>query len=171
MKINNFLNKIDQIKKEHKLDLSSSEDLSIAIMNLVSLEEHFYFTAKKTNKDKYFDLQEKARNTRKELLKMIVKDKEGEVWCISKHLLAASMRLIEVGTKYYSENKQDEAKKLFSKAYELYSLFFEINLGIVDIGEVKKIESNKINKKDNNNQDLTKKLNKLVQDLIDCCDE
>jgi hypothetical protein len=36
---------------------------------------------------------------RKELLAKIIKEYEGENWCISKHLLASSMRLMEVGTK------------------------------------------------------------------------
>jgi len=170
--INKFIDKIKEFKKEHKLDLSSGEDLSIAVMNLVSLEEHFFFTAVKTNQGKYYDLLGKVRQMRKDLLKKIVKDdSEGEVWCISKHLLAASMRLIEVGTKYYNEDKKKEAEDLFAKAYDLYSLFWGINLKVVDIGKVKKIEEYKLNKEDNNKDDLTKKLNKLVQDLIDCCDE
>jgi len=169
--INKFLDKIKEFKKEDKLDLSSGEDLSIAVMNLVSLEEHFFFTAAKTNQEKYYDLLGKVREVRKDLLKKIVKDVEGEVWCISKHLLAASMRLIEVGTKYYNEDKKKEAKDLFAKAYDLYSLFWGINLKVVDIGKVKKIEDQKLNKKDQNRDDLIKRLNQLVQDLVDCCDE
>jgi hypothetical protein len=49
-----------------------------------------------------------TRQIRKELLAKLVKDVEpgSELWCISKHLLAASMRLIEVGTKYYQEGKK-----------------------------------------------------------------
>jgi len=170
-KIKQFVEKIGKLKKEHKLDLSSDEDLSIAVMNLVSLEEHFFFTGAKTGKEKYYDLLSKVREIRKELLKKIVKDTEGEVWCISKHLLAASMRLIEVGTKELTKDNKKEAENLFSKAYDLYSLFWGINLKLVDIGQVKKISDNKINKDDKNKDDLTKRLNKLVQDLVDCCEE
>ena len=170
-KIKQFVEKIGKLKKEHKLDLSSDEDLSIAVMNLVSLEEHFFFTGAKTGKEKYYDLLSKVREIRKELLKKIVKDTEGEVWCISKHLLAASMRLIEVGTKELTKNNKKEAENLFSKAYDLYSLFWGINLKLVDIGQVKKISDNKINKDDKNKDGLTKRLNKLVQDLVDCCEE
>lgn len=170
-KVTKFLKRIEKFKKEHKLDLSSGEDLSIAIMNLVSLEEHFFFTGAKTGKKNYYDLLSKVREIRKQLLKEIVKDAEGEVWCISKHLLAASMRLIEVGTKYHAQGKKKEARNLFSKAYDLYSLFWGINLKVVDIGKVKKVDENKINKDDKKRGNLTKRLNKLVQDLIDCCDE
>src|SRR3989339_2017417 len=138
-KIKQFVEKVKEMKEEGQIDLSSDEDLSIAIMNLVGLEEHFFFTGAKTGKEKYYDLLEKIREIRKELLKKIVKEPEGEVWCISKHLLAASMRLIEVGTKYYAQNRKEEAKDLFSKAYNLYSLFFGINLKLVDVNEGKKI--------------------------------
>jgi hypothetical protein len=82
-KVDEFIKKVNE-SKDNQLDLSSDEDLSIAIMNLVSIEEHFFFTANKTGKSEYFDLLSQAREMRKELLKRIVKDPEGEVWCISK---------------------------------------------------------------------------------------
>ena len=78
-KIKQFVEKVEKLKREHKLDLSSDEDLSIAVMNLVSLEEHFFFTGAKTGKEKYYDLLGKVREIRKELLKKIVKDTEEEV--------------------------------------------------------------------------------------------
>ncbi len=170
-KLNKLLEKVEKLKKEHKLDLSSDEDLSIAIMNLVSLEEHFFFTGAKTGKGKYYDLLLKVREIRKELLKKIVKDAEGEVWCISKHLLAASMRLIEVGTKYQFQGKKSQAQDLFSKAYDLYSLFWGINLKLIDVGEAKKINDKKLNVHDKEKDALMGKLNNLVQKLIDCCEE
>lgn len=170
-KIKKFLEKIEKLKKEHKLDLSSDEDLSIAIMNLISLEEHFFFTGAKTRKVKYYDLLSKVREIRKELLKKIVKDAEGEVWCISKHLLASSMRLIEVGTKYQSQGKKKAAQDLFSKAYDLYSLFWGINLKMIDVGEAKKINAQGLNIHDKEKGELMGKLNNLVQKLIDCCEE
>ena len=170
-KIKQFAEKVKKMKEEGQIDLSSDEDLSIAVMNLVGLEEHFFFTGAKTGKEKYYDLLEKIREIRKELLKKIVKEPEGEVWCISKHLLAASMRLIEVGTKYYSEGKKDDAKNLFKKAYDLYSLFWGINLKLIDIGEVKKIGDEQLNVRDEDKNGVMKKLNELVRKLIDCCKE
>ena len=170
-KINRLISKAEKLKKEHKLDLSSDEDLSIAVMNLVSLEEHFFFTGAKTDKKEYYDLLIKVRGMRKELLKKIVKNVEGEVWCISKHLLAASMRLIEVGAKRRNQDRKKEAQDLFSRAYDLYSLFWGINLGVIDIGGVKEINGGQINKQDKNKNGVNKRLNKLVQDLINCCEE
>lgn len=171
------MNQKDEIEKlikkasEKKVDLSSDEDLSIAIMNLVSIEEHFYFTGAKTNKPEYFDLLQKARQIRGELMKKIVKEPEGEVWCLSKHLLAASMRLIEVGTKYDKQDKKKEAYDFYAKAYELYSLFWGLNLKVIDIGNVKKIGENQLDIEDKKKTGLLGKLQDLVKKVVDCCIE
>ncbi len=168
--IEKLLKKVQELKKG-KLDLSSDEDLSIAIMNLISIEEHFFFTGAKTGKSEYYDLLNKTREIRKELLKKIVKEPEGEIWCISKHLLAASMRLIEVGTKYFGQGNKKEAENLFSKAYDLYSLFWGINLKLINIGEIKKIDDNQLNIHDKERKGLLGKLGEVVKKIIDCCIE
>jgi hypothetical protein len=105
--IEEFIKKFDDMKKQDKMDLSSDQDLTIAIMNLVSIEEHFFFTGAKLGKTEYYDMIKDVREMRKELLKRIVKEYEGEVWCISKHLLAASYRLMEVGTKQLGIGKKE----------------------------------------------------------------
>jgi len=160
-----------QESKQGKLDLSSDEDLSIAIMNLISIEEHFFFTGAKTGKSEYYDLLYKAREMRKELLKKIIQDYEGEVWCISKHLLSASMRLMEVGTKALTKGNKQEAEDMFKKSYELYSLFWGLNLKLVDIGEVKKIGDEQLNKQDVSGKGVLGKLGDMVKKLVDCCKE
>jgi len=170
-KIEQFIEKIEKLKKGNRLDLSSDEDLSIAIMNLVSLEEHFFFTAAKTEKPEYFDLLNEIREMRKSLMKKLIKESEGEIWCIQKHLLAASMRLIEVGTKYLHQENRKEAEELFSKAYQLYSLFWGINLKLVNLGDVKKIDDNQLNVHDQERKGFLGKLGTIVKKLIDCCKE
>lgn len=170
-KIDEFVKKVNS-SKDNQLDLSSDEDLSIAIMNLISIEEHFFFTGNKTGKPEYFDLLNTAREMRKDLLKRIIKDPEGEVWCISKHLLAASMRLMEVGTKAQGRGNKKDAEELFKKAYELYSLFWGINLKLIDLGEVKKIDASQIDAKDKDKKTgIMAKLGQVVQKVIDCCKE
>jgi len=170
--IEELLKKVEESKKG-KLDLSSDEDLSIAIMNLISIEEHFYFSGAKTGNKNYFDLLNQTRQIRKEVLGKLVKDVEpgSERWCISKHLLAASMRLIEVGTKYHSQGKKEEAEDLFSKAYDLWSLFWGINLKLIDIGQVKKIEEGQLNVHDKKKGGFLGKLGEIVKKIIDCCIE
>lgn len=172
LKIEELLKKVEESKKG-KLDLSSDEDLSVAIMNLISIEEHFFFSGAKTGNEKYFDLLNQTRRMRKELLAKLVKDVEpgSELWCLSKHLLAASMRLIEVGTKYYQDGKKEEAENLFSKAYDLWSLFWGLNLKLIDIGQVKKIEENQLNIHDKEKTGFMEKLKNVVKKIIDCCIE
>jgi len=169
--LNEFIQKVDEMKKQDKMDLSSDQDLTIAIMNLVSIEEHFFFSGAKTGKTEYYDMLKDVREMRKELLKKIIKEYEGEVWCISKHLLAASYRLMEVGTKQLGMGKKDEAYDLFGKAYNLYSLFWGLNLKLLNVGDIKKIDENALNKQDEEKKGFIGKLGALVKKAIDCCIE
>jgi len=169
--LNEFIEKVDQMKKQDKMDLSSDQDLSIAIMNLVSIEEHFFFTGAKLGKTEYYDMIKDVREMRKELLKEIVKEYEGEVWCISKHLLAASMRLMEVGTKQLGMGKKDKAYNLFGKAYNLYSLFWGLNMNLLNVGDIKKIDEDALDKNDTEKKGFMGKLGLLVKKAIDCCIE
>ena len=169
--LNEFIEKVDKMKKQDKMDLSSDQDLSIAIMNLVSIEEHFFFTGAKLGKTEYYDMIKDVREMRKELLKKIIKEYEGEVWCISKHLLAASYRLMEVGTKQLGMDRKDEAYDLFSKAYNLYSLLWGLNMKLLNVGDIKKIDDNALNKQDDEKKGFIGKLGTLVKKAIDCCIE
>ena len=170
-KINELIEKYDAMKKQDKMDLSSDQDLTIAIMNLVGIEEHFFFSGGKTGKTEYFDLINEVREMRKELLKKIIVEYEGEVWCISKHLLAASYRLMEVGTKALGRGRKEEAYDMFRKAYNLYSLFWGLNMKLLVPADVKKIDDEAINKHDTEKQGFMGKLGTLVKKAIDCCIE
>ncbi|MDD5041202.1 MAG: hypothetical protein PHX87_02930 [Candidatus Peribacteraceae bacterium] len=166
-----FIDKVDTMKKQEKMDLSSDQDLSIAIMNLISIEEHFFFTGAKLDKSEYYDMIKDVREMRKNLLKKIIKEYEGEVWCISKHLLAASMRLMEVGTKQLGMGKKDEAYDLFGKAYNLYSLFWGLNMKLLNVGDIKKIDDGALNKQDTAKKGFMGAMGALVKKVIDCCIE
>ncbi|MFH1255030.1 MAG: hypothetical protein V1667_00965 [bacterium] len=160
-KITDLLKKIEQMKKSGEVDLSTEEDLSIAIMNLISLEEHFFFTNAKTGKEEYLNLLLEVREIRKILLARLISKHEGETWCISKHLLGTTMRLVEVGTKLSSDGKKDEAKEIYKKAGEVYSLFWALRLKLIDISGLKKVAASE--------QPWT--LNDILNKLVDCCDE
>ena len=176
--LNEFLEKVKKLERGEKLDLSSDEDLSIGIMNLISIEEHFFFTYNKTKDKKYLDLLNEVRERRKDLFKRIIKDYEGEVWCISKHLLAASMRLMEVGTKSLTKGDKLGAADLFEKAYRLYSLFWGLNLGVVGVNDVKQSDKKLVEFISEDKKPAVKgsagifeKLGQLVQKAINCCRE
>lgn len=173
--IKKLLEKVEKVTREKKLDLSRDEDLSIGIMNLISIEEHLFFTAQKTEKKNYLDLLNQVRLMRTELLKKIIKDYEGEIWCISKHLLAASMRLMEVGTKELKKGRKKEAWEFFEKAYKLYSLFWGINLGVVKADDLKRKDQEValVNEKGEKKGSVSAldKLGEIVKKVIDCCRE
>ena len=160
-KFESLVKKVEELKKSGKIDLSREEDLSIAVMNLVSLEEHMFFTGEKTKKTEYFDLLDEVRSMRKELLQKLIDKHEGETWCISKHLLATTMRLIEVGTKLYSEKKTEEAKEIFDRANKAYSLFWALRLKLIDVSGFKEIAA----------AEKPWTLEDIVNKLVDCCDE
>ena len=159
-----LVKKVNQ-HKANGIDLSSAEDLSIGLMNLISIEEHLYFSAMKTGKKTYLNILSTVREMRKNLLKEIVKEPEGEVWCISKHLLASSMRLIEVGTKYMDMDEK-KAHYMFKSAFELYSLFWGLNLNII-----KKEVVTKEFKDDLEKDGWKNNMKVFVKKLVDCCKE
>jgi len=188
MSLEEMVKKVDESKKVNPLDLSSDQDLSIALMNLVALEEHFFFSGAKTKQPGFYDLINVVRNMRKELMERIV-DKSGkqgnEIWCISKHLLAASMRLYEVGTKALGAGNKQDAYKMFEKAYELYSLFWGLNMKMIDLSGVQEMEpdfygavmdkeakSVKNAKKEiSESRSTVQKLGDWVKKTVNCCIE
>ncbi len=202
MSMEEMIEKVDASKKVNPLDLSSDQDLSIALMNLISLEEHFFFSGAKTQKTGFYDLINTVRDMRKELMERIVKKstaENGEVWCISKHLLAASMRVMEVGTKALSAGNTKDAYDLFNKSYELYSLFWGLNMDLIDLTGVKRVASDvydkamlekfecnvarfkstdkKVKKEEFYNQEIKKsksavrRLGDWVKNAVNCCIE
>ncbi len=153
--------KIESFKEKGSVDLSMDEDLAIAVMNLISLEEHFFFTGSKTSKPEYFDLLNDVREMRKQLLARMIPKTEGESWCISKHLLATTMRLMEVGTKLNSSGKKEEARDMFELSFKMFNMFFALRLKIVSAGDVAgQIQSEKPMSFDD-----------IVKKLVDCCKE
>ena len=154
-----FLKNVESSKGRSGVDLSTTEDLSVAVMNLISLEEHFFFTAVKTKKDEYFETIQEIRELRKRFLAKLMPENEGETWCIAKHLLSATMRLIEVGNKLQSEGEKQQAKQTFEGAYKVYSLFWALKLGLIKGQKVKEAAASSAT------------LETLVNKLADCCDE
>ena len=185
--VKEFVERIDSSKKLNPKDLSSDQALTIAIMNLISIEEHLVFSGAKTNKNSFYDLIEEVRELRKTLMQKIIPSYEGEVWCISKHLLASSMRLMEVGTKQQSLHNTEEAYKLFNQAYELYCLFWGLNMNMLNVDDVKWLEdksaevkqlSDKIEKASavsespkNEKSGTLSKMKAFVRKAVDCCIE
>lgn len=153
--------KVERLKQSGTIDLSAEEDLSIAIMNLISLEEHFFFTGMKTEDTGYLDLLQEVRSIRKDLLARMIDRHEGETWCITKHLLATTMRLMEVGTKLHSDGKKDDAQAMFERAYKTYSLFWALRLKLIDSSGFKEVAAS----------EKPWTLDDIVKKLVNCCNE
>src|SRR3989344_768987 len=155
--MDNFIKKINEVKKKNELDISIMEDLSIGLMNLVSLEEHCFLSYAKTKDEKFLRTLNTTRELRKKLFALIVKkDDESEKWCMSKHFLGASMRLYEVGNRLFHERNEKEAKEMYNDAAELYGLFLELNSG-----------SGNIKIKDNEKKWIFSSMKRLLE----CCNE
>ena len=160
------------------LDINSSEDLSIALMNLVALEEHCFFSYLKTDNDKYLDILEKVRESRKVLLKnMVNEDDDSEKRCMSKHFLATAMRLYEVWYKFYHSWKKQKAKNIYKEAWEQYWLFWNLNYDWVNDSDLKKSKQKKedvINSLEEVWKEDTEKKKSIfmsIKDLLKCCIE
>ena len=177
MDVQEWLKRIDRVKSG--ADLSRDEDLAIAVMNVISLEEHFYFTAMKTGNGKYLEMLKEVREMRKKLLGKLVRNPQGEEWCISKHLLAGSMRLIEVGTKELAAKGKKEAEQYFRQAFELFSLFFAINLKMVGVEKLKAGGLDETREQRGLGDDIEETagkgmmgtFSKIIKKIVDCCRE
>lgn len=160
LKLPDLLKKVEDLKKSGNFDLSLEEDLSLAIMNLISLEEHFYMTSQKTGKEEYLKLHQEIRTLRSQLLAKMIPRHEGETWCISKHLLATSMRLIEVGDKNQTSGKIKEAKEMFNLAYKIYSIFWGIRLNLIGLPDILAVAESD-----------SWSLSDITTKLVNCCKE
>jgi len=128
--------------EQSRVDLTQNEDLSIAVINLISIEEHLAFSAMKTGKIEYLKVLNAVRKMRVKLMKTLVKNTEAELWCISKHLLSTTMRLMETSTKYLDSDPQ-RALELEKNAFDVYRLFWFLQ----EVGEEKNARRTKLKRK------------------------
>jgi len=185
--VQEYVEKLDNAKKVNPKDLSSDQDLTIGIMNLISIEEHLMFSGAKTGKKEFYDMINDVRDLRKRMMQKIIPSYEGEVWCISKHLLASAMRLFEVGTKALAAGDGSQAYELFDESYGLYCLFWGLNMGMLSGGaDLKYVKKSKpaMQKSDKSVQATEKdvpadggtpatgtmgKLKNWVKNAVNCC--
>lgn len=178
--VKEYVEALDAAKKVNPKDLSSDQDLTIGIMNLISIEEHLMFSGAKTGKHEFYDLINNIREMRKNAMLKIIPSYQGEVWCISKHLLAAAMRIFEVGTKALASGDNKTAYELFDQSYELYSMFWGLNMGMLT-GDANETKANKKTKsvatnlapapKKAENNTKVSKLKNWVKNAVNCCIE
>lgn len=132
--------KADSAKKANPLDLSSDQDLTIALMNLAVLERNFGLSG---------ELMDVVSDIRQDLMKKIVAP-SSDKWEVTKYLLAESMQLMVDGNRALDTGKNKDAYALYNRSYELYSLFWGINMGLISVSDAEKLvpDMMKVVKKD-----------------------
>lgn len=106
------------------MDIAKEQELSMAVMNLIATEEHLAFTSAKTGRKEYLDLYMAVRKLRSRNMNELVKNKNAESWCASKHLLSTTMRLMETAIKYGASGEKERAMELLDDAIEAYQIFW-----------------------------------------------
>ena len=127
-KLKHMVINADNAKKVNPLDLSADQDLTIAIMNLIKLENLLDGVGVSDG----YDLCGAIRDMRHRLMGRVVSDKAGELWNMSLYLLGTAIDFMERGFATTGAS----AYEMFDKAYEVYSLFWGVNMGLVTISDV-----------------------------------
>ena len=130
--LNRMVENADNAKKVNPLDLSSDQDLTIAIMNLIKLEQLLGGAG--------YDAAGAIRDMRHKLMSRIITDRRSDLWRVSQELLGDTMDLIEKGMHQLPDAAAYDS---FDSAYEKYSLFWGVNMGLVDVSSVGKSASGK----------------------------
>ena len=124
--ISKRVEQIDDQKKVNPLDLSSDQDLTVALMNLIAVEDMVNAGA----------LGDMVRDVREKLMRPIVRDMDNAE--MLRDLLGGAMRMMDDGCKLLANGKRSAAYDAFNRSYELYSVFWGLNMGMVDKKTIQK---------------------------------
>lgn len=124
--ISKRVEQIDDQKKVNPLDLSSDQDLTVALMNLIAVEDMVNAGA----------LGDMVRDVREKLMRPIVRDMDNAE--MLRDLLGGAMRMMQDGCDLLANGKQSAAYDAFNRSYELYSVFWGLNMGMVDKKTIQK---------------------------------
>ena len=124
--ISKRVEQIDDQKKVNPLDLSSDQDLTVALMNLIAVEDMVNAGA----------LGDMVRDVREKLMRPIVRDMDNAE--MLRDLLGGAMRMMDDGCDLLANGKQSAAYDAFNRSYELYSVFWGLNMGMVDKKTIQK---------------------------------
>lgn len=125
--------KLDANKKVNPRDLSSDQDLTIALMNMIAVEE----LCPDTN------IGNMVADLRAKMMQHVVRN--NRFMLISHELLSKSMQLMTDGINALKNENTKQAYELFDKSYEFYVLFWGVNMELIspnDISLNKGVDSN-----------------------------
>ncbi len=114
----------DMAKKVNPLDLSSDQDLTIGLVNLVAIEQCAPDT----------EIADMVRDIRRNLMMaMVQKSPVGMgVYEKAEQLLANVATMIDVGNKKMDSGDKNQAYSAFDTAYEAYVMFWGLLYGLDD---------------------------------------
>lgn len=121
----------DAAKKVNPRDLSSDQDLTIGLMNLIAIE----------NIAPGSQIADMIAGIRKKLMLRVVQ--KPALVDESYKMLAQAMKLMSDGMHAFPD--QDKAYKCFDGAYVMYSMFWGLNMGFIKSDDVlanKGVDSN-----------------------------
>ena len=122
--IKEMIARADAAKKVNPRDLSSDQDLTIGLMNLIAIE----------NIAPDSQIAQMVADTRKNLMSRVVK--RAEYIKKSQELLGVAMSLMSDGVRAFPNKKR--AYECFDSAYEAYAMFWGLNMGFIDLSDIKK---------------------------------
>lgn len=117
-------------------DVGMTEDMVFALKNLIAIEDHAINSFNMSEDKKWLEVCDTIRKIRTKWISLIVKKEESHIWCISKHLLASYMGMVEVGNRFLSVGQDKESKEAFKDANTLYLLFLLLN-DVTSDGKIK----------------------------------
>ena len=122
--IKDKIKQADNAKKVNPRDLSSDQDLTIGLMNLIAIE----------NVAPNSQIAEMIAVIRKKLMTRVVKDTK--LMDESYKMLGRAMALINDGMRALPDSKR--AYKYFDSAYVMYSMFWGLNMGFIKLSDLDK---------------------------------
>lgn len=126
--ISKRVEQIDDQKKVNPLDLSSDQDLTVALMNLIAVEDMVNAGA----------LGDMVRDVREKLMRPIVRDMDNAE--MLRDLLGGAMRMMDDGCKLLADGERGAAYDAFNRSYELYSVFWGLNMDMIDKKSIQKMD-------------------------------
>ena len=110
------------------MDVSIQDDLISGIQELIQAEQHCYKSWIGSKNEKWLKLFNRIREIRSKWLEVTFTDEENtQKWCIVKHLLSASTRFSEVGSKFLSDNNLEKSKESFEDSGEIMGMYYYLN--------------------------------------------
>ena len=75
----------------------------------------------------YFEINEKVRKARSKWMYRLIKESEGQIYCLSKHLMQMSQSAKELGNRFVEKDDPKLAEECFNESVEWEAIFFILN--------------------------------------------